>query len=192
MSTEILGICPDCGAAYRDPNDVLPPPSPLDVAEVRTMSWGEYAAQTHQDYECPIAKERELLAELEAVLRYFGIGDTLAALGELMRRHESDPEVIWGDSGRWFKKEQDDTLVARPLNCPACGLELGVVRRGRFMFGAALVVVTELEGDEEIGCNGCNTSVNLKAALSSGAEAPKTEPHGLRLVEPIEDGEHEN
>lgn len=180
MSSSPLGNCPDCGQEYRDPHEVLPTPEPTSLSAT-SMSWAEYAAQTHQDVECPIAKERELLAGLEAALRYFGMADTMAALVVIMRRDEHDAQVIWGNLDRWFSTREGERLAARPINCKGCGVELGVVRGSRFEFGSASIGLADLDGSEEITCRGCNTSRNVKAAVSPPVDV---KPHGLTLVQP--------
>lgn len=104
MSTESLGTCPDCGQEYKDPMEVLP--RPAERLEVKEMPWPEWTAEVHRDNECPVQKEREHRANLEAALRYFGIADTLTLLGEIVRENEHDGEIVLGDAERWIKKEQ--------------------------------------------------------------------------------------
>lgn len=124
-----LGKCPDCGQEYKDPDVVIAPL--VDVAatvEATTIPWAEYAAQTHQDYECPVQKERELVAGLEAALRYFGIADTMAKLGEVVNANQHDSEILWGDAERWFKKEAE-TIPAPATDSPEGRAQTGGVRK---------------------------------------------------------------
>jgi hypothetical protein len=182
MSNEPLGNCPDCGQEYKDPNDVMPPPSPRDDLEVTSISWPEYAAQTHQDFECPVQREREHVDGLTAALRYFGIADLTVKVGEIMRADEHNSEYIWGNGDRWLKREQQGP--GHPLNCTGCGAQLGTVRGGRFEFGSAFIELAELDGSEELSCRGCNVTLNLKETLSASGEG-KQPPPALKLVTPL-------
>jgi hypothetical protein len=161
MSEESLGTCPDCGQKYRDPMTVLPTPS--ETVEVETVPWPEWAAEVHRDNECPVQRERDYVASLEAALRYFGVADLLVKVSEFMRKDEHDSEYIWGDAERWFKKEQarqDAALLdaAQPLlgkvgqkgesvfTCPSDGTWLGE------LIADGVVVVR---------CNACQTLYKL-------------------------------
>ena len=183
MSDESLGTCPDCGQEYRDPHEVMPPPTPCDNVEFTPMPWAEYAAQTHQDFECPVYKERELVEELKAALRYFGVADLLAKVGEIMREDEHDSEYIWGNAERWFKREGAQP-GGRSLHCPKCGVQLGTVQGERFKFGSAFIELSALNGSEELHCRGCDTALNLKEALAAPGEGKQAATRALSLVQP--------
>jgi uncharacterized protein YbaR (Trm112 family) len=181
MSSEQLGTCPDCGREYRDPSEVYPPPSDAVIAEL--MPWSEYVAQTHQDFECPVQKERELVAGLEAALRHFGLADTLAKLGEIVRDNEHDVEIIFGDAERWLRREQ-----GQPVCCPNCDAHLGVVEGGRLRMGA-VILDPEDEGTNEIVCVACEKTFALKTALANVVHGKQPQPHSLTLVQSQENQE---
>jgi uncharacterized C2H2 Zn-finger protein len=123
MSKESLGNCPDCGQAYRDPNDVMPLSEPGDDVEFKTVPWAEYAAQTPEEFECPVQREREIVEGLTEALRYFGVADLMTKVSEIMRADEHNSEYIWGDGNRWLKREQAKA-AERGGNCAECGESL--------------------------------------------------------------------
>jgi hypothetical protein len=184
MSTQ-LGTCPDCGQEYKDPKQMFPPPSEPVLKD--PMPWTEYAAELHRDIECPVQQERDLAEGLERALRYFGVADTLRRVAELMSgENEHDSEILWGNPDRWLKRERERG-EERPLNCPKCEAQLGVIRGGRFEFGSAYVELDALDGTEELSCRRCQIDLNLKEVLAAPEEGERSggigSPRPLRLVE---------
>jgi hypothetical protein len=179
--------CPDCGGEYKRYEDYYGKPQEL---RVRATTELELAAEAHRDFECPVQKERDLIAGLERTLRYFGIADTLAKLSELMKgENEPDSEVIWGNGDRWLKR-QDEQGGEGLLNCPKCGAQLGLIRAGRFEFGSAYIELDALDGTEELSCRRCQIELNLKQVLVAPEEGERGggigSPRSLKLVEPKE------
>lgn len=169
-----LGRCPDCQQDYKDPETILPPAS--EIVESEPMTRGEWAAELHRDIECPAQKERDRVESLERVLRYYGIADTLAKLGDIIRVNEHDSEIIWGDPERWLKREQ-----GQPVCCPNCAAPLGKIEGGRLRMGA-VILDPEDEGTDDITCVACEKSFALKTALANVAQGKQPQPRSLTLV----------
>lgn len=173
MSTEVAQEthCPDCGMEYKERvMDYYPPPQELRVKEVAESL---AVAEAHRDFECPVQTEKDNVALLESLLRYFGISDTLAQFSKFVRENEHDGEIIWGNADRWFKRE-----AARPLCCPSCDAALGVIEDGRLRIGA-VIINPEDDGGAEVVCVACSAAVNLKIAAApatQGEEAAAPRP----------------
>lgn len=182
-----LETCPDCGQGYKTLEEYYAPPPGVEPTS-REVPEIDVRAEAHRDFECPVQREREQVEALLQALRYFGAAGTLAKLSDLIREHEHDAEVIWGDAERWFAREREE-CAGRPVCCPVCGVQLGEVRGGQFRFGVASVVIADLGGSEEVRCQRCDVAVVLKDALTrpEGTDQPEAGEHWprtLRLVEP--------
>lgn len=158
--------CPDCGQQYRTLEEMLPPAS---EPELREVSESEVVADFHRDLECPVQKEKDLVAYLEAALRHFGISGTLAKLSEIIRANEHDSEILWGDPERWLDTERRRG-PERPFVCSQCGAHLGVFEDAGLRVGAALIHLDALEGGEEVRCGRCDKSFVLREVLTANVD----------------------
>jgi hypothetical protein len=117
MSTEPNPAqCPDCGGEYKRYEDYYGTPQELRVGATTEF---ELAAEAHRDFECPVQREHDLTAGIEAALRYFGIPTTLRKIAEIIGTNEHDAEIIWGDADRWLKAQGEKVEPGLRLVAPA-------------------------------------------------------------------------
>lgn len=66
-----LGNCPDCGQPYR-PHEVVLAEMVQAPLEVEEATEPEMTAAIHNELECPVAKERDLISGLRQAVQHFG------------------------------------------------------------------------------------------------------------------------
>lgn len=111
--SDSLGNCPDCGQEYRTLDEIT---AAAQEPTVREVPMSEVLADYHRDLDCPVQRERDHIASIEAALRYFGGSAFLVKVGEIISANEHDAGIIWGDAERWIKREHGrGTRPPRPL-----------------------------------------------------------------------------
>ncbi len=75
--------CPDCGQVYRHHEVVLAEriQAPTSVEEATEE---EITVSIHEDVECPVARERDLISGLRQVVYHYGAAKTLALLADVV------------------------------------------------------------------------------------------------------------